>query len=120
MTAAGPYRVRLAAAARQDIEDILAASAERFGDRQARRYARLIADAIEDCARGRAGPLLRHRDEVRPGLASLHLARRGRPARHVLFLRLDASAEPPTIDIVRVLHDAMDPRRHLEDDRPRG
>jgi toxin ParE1/3/4 len=50
------------------------------------------------------------RDEVAPGLRSLHAARRGRRGRHVV---LDRVAGGNTIEVVRILHDAMDLPRHL-------
>ena len=45
------------------------------------------------------------RDEVRPGLRSLHVARKGRRSRHfILYPTRDAER----IEVVRILHDSMD------------
>jgi toxin ParE1/3/4 len=64
------------------------------------------------------GPVTRGRDELRPGIRSLHLrhARNAdsegkvkRPV-HVLYYRV---ITPDLIEIVRVLHERMEPSRHL-------
>lgn len=66
------------------------------------------------------GPLTKNRTELRSGVRSFHVrfARRvaddakvKRPV-HVLYYRV---AERGVIEIVRVLHERMDPSRHLDD-----
>jgi toxin ParE1/3/4 len=51
-----------------------------------------------------------NRDEISPGLYSLHVARRGRHGRHLVLYRV---ANENTIEIVRILHDSMDLSRHV-------
>lgn len=93
--------------ASRDIVDVLAYTKERWGINQAREYRSLVKEAIEAIAKDpRRGKL---RDDVRPGIRALHIAQRGRPARHILFYRLGSS----TVELVRFLHDAMDFARHL-------
>jgi toxin ParE1/3/4 len=53
------------------------------------------------------------RDEIQPGLRSIHVARHGRRGRHLVLYRI---AEGETIDILRMLHDSMDIGRHVAGD----
>ena len=50
------------------------------------------------------------RDDILPGLRALHVARGGRGGRHFLLYRATANLE---IEILRILHESMEPRRHL-------
>ena len=50
------------------------------------------------------------RDEIADGLRSLHVARQGRRGRHFVIYR---AAGDDTIEVVRILHDAMDIARHV-------
>lgn len=52
----------------------------------------------------------RGRDEIAPNLRSLHVARLGRRGRHVILFRATDMGE---IQVVRILHDAMDLARHV-------
>lgn len=49
-------------------------------------------------------------DDIGPGLRILRTARLGRRARHMLLYRAGAGA---AIDVLRVLHDAMDIERQV-------
>lgn len=107
-------RVRISTPAQADLENILAASLERWGPEGRRRYAALLTRAFRIAAARPRGPLTRDRGELLPGLRSLHL-RHARGARgaasvatpvHVVYYR---NAEPRVIEIVRVLHERMDP-----------
>ncbi|MGH7065743.1 MAG: type II toxin-antitoxin system RelE/ParE family toxin [Stellaceae bacterium] len=55
-------------------------------------------------------PGARRRIDIAPGVWSLHIARGGRRGRHLLLYRV---AGEGTIEIIRILHDSMDPARHL-------
>ncbi|GEK81344.1 type II toxin-antitoxin system RelE/ParE family toxin [Agrococcus baldri] len=110
--------VRLSHAARADIASILARSTEQFGEAASRRYQTLIAAAIRDAASDH--PLGRtDRPELGQGVFTWHLAQSRRHVagsavrrpRHFLVCRRDADV----LLISRVLHDAMDPERHLGD-----
>jgi toxin ParE1/3/4 len=94
--------------AKRDIVETLQYTKERWGVDQAREYAVLVQDALATIAgdpeRGKP------RDDVRPGIRALHIRRRGRPARHILFYRISATG---TVELVRFLHDAMDFAQHL-------
>ena len=107
------WTVRLSEAAQADFEGIIDWTAERFGGRQASVYAGVFVAAIQDLQRtgpGIAG--VKSRDEIGKGILTLHVARGGRKGRHFLMLRVGAGQEK-AIEIVRILHDAMDLPRHL-------
>lgn len=93
--------------AKRDIVDIIAFTKRRWGADQARTYGALITDALSAIASNPA--VGRPRDDIRPGLRSYHVGRRGRPARHVVFYIVDGGK----VQIARVLHDAMDFAQHL-------
>ena len=111
-------RFRLAGPAQADLANILATSAERWGTEGRRRYASLLATAMRIIATDPEGPLTKARKELLPGLRSFHLRHARGDARnmevrtpvHVLYYR---PVEPGLIEIVRVLHDRMEPSRHI-------
>jgi toxin ParE1/3/4 len=113
-------RFRLAQPAQSDLATILATSAERWGADGRRRYALILAAAMRKAAAEPEGPLTRPRPDLHSGLRSLHVrhARRDvadanvRSAVHVLYFRI---VQPDLIEIVRVLHERMEPSRHLPD-----
>jgi len=113
-------RFRLAQPAQNDLANILATSAERWGTEGRRRYASLLAAAMRVVAANPEGPLTQARNELSPGLRSLHLrharvtppqAKVKKPV-HVLYYR---AIQPGLIEIVRVLHERMEPSRHFDD-----
>lgn len=94
-------RYRLTPAAQQDLSSIWDFTQERWDARQAEAYVTEIRAAIErvahDPGRGRAC------DEVREGY------RRYGIGSHLLFyLETDNG-----VDVIRILHQRMDPTRHL-------
>jgi toxin ParE1/3/4 len=111
-------RFRLAQPAQNDLANILATSADRWGADGRHRYARLFAAAMRMVAANPDGPLTRTRDELSPGLRSFHLrhARGNAPQAnvkkpvHVLYYR---ATHPGIIEVVRVLHERMEPSRHF-------
>ena len=66
-------RFRLSQPAQNDLANILATSAERWGTEGRRRYARLLAAAMRVVAANPEGPLTQARNELSPGLRSIHL-----------------------------------------------
>lgn len=110
---------RLTHLAAQDIADLLRESRRRFGALQRDRYGSLIARAISMIAERPDRPGSRPRDELQPGVRSFHVelaaGRRG-AASHVLYYVASAGDQP--VQILRVLHDAMEPARHRMDGLP--
>ena len=118
-------RFRVAGPAQADLTNILATSAERWGTEGRRRYAILLAAAMRKIATDPESPLTQVRKELLPGLRSFHLRHaRGAAALakvrkpvHVLYYRAN---QPGLIEIVRVLHERMEPRRHFFDTLSEG
>lgn len=114
-------RYRLSRLAEADLKHILSASADRWGRGGARRYAAAIAATFRLAAKAPDVTMNRDRHELLAGLRSLH-TRHARPADesvrrpvHVIYYRMSA---PGLIEIVRVLHERMEPSRHLHEDAP--
>lgn len=110
-------RFRLSSLARTDLAQILAVSAERWGLEGRRRYAALLAAAMRKAAAHPDGMATRDRADLSRGVRSLHLrhVRSGDGERvkqpvHVLFYRV---VRRDLVEIVRVLHERMEPSRHL-------
>ncbi|HVZ43679.1 MAG TPA: type II toxin-antitoxin system RelE/ParE family toxin [Ramlibacter sp.] len=106
------WTVRLTEIAESDFREIVGWSRDRFGAGQARVYATTLALCVDALRAGPVQPGVRSRDEIAKGLLSLHVARKGRRGRHLLMFRL-APGEDRTLEVLRVLHDSMDPGLHL-------
>jgi toxin ParE1/3/4 len=81
-----------------------------FGDLQARNYADTISAALVGLA---AGPTIvgaKQRSELGRGLFTLHVSRGGRNGRHFVLFRVKNQLQ---IEVLRLLHDAMDLKSHL-------
>ncbi|MEQ6901780.1 type II toxin-antitoxin system RelE/ParE family toxin [Nocardioides sp. YIM 152588] len=110
---------RLSHAAEQDIVEILRRSQEEFGDDARQRYAALLVAAIRHAAEHRDGVGFRARPELGPDVVTWHLAQsahraRGgavRRPRHLLVCRWTQAG----LVVGRVLHESMDPLRHLDE-----
>ncbi|HEY5877406.1 MAG TPA: type II toxin-antitoxin system RelE/ParE family toxin [Nakamurella sp.] len=114
-------KYRLTHAAQADIVSILAWSGEQFGEEARKRYEALIATAIRDVASATDGAGHTPRPELGNGVFSWHFSQsrarssggRVRRPRHFLIFRRDGDV----LVIGRVLHDAMDLRRHVDPQR---
>jgi toxin ParE1/3/4 len=104
------WRVRLGAAAELDFANILKWTTENFGALQSRAYRGTLVKAIAELSDGPDVAGSKARGEIMPGLRTLHVARRGRRGSHFLIYR---AAPESTIEIVRILHDSMDLKRHV-------
>lgn len=95
--------------AETDFASIAAWTADRFGARQAEIYVDALVQTIEELAAAATHPRSKDRAELMAGLRSLHMAKRGRPGRHVLLYLEDRD----TVTILRILHDSMELAQHL-------
>ncbi len=107
------YSVRLSAVAEADFQNILHWTVEQFGETQARSYAKTLSSALEILVDGPTAMGARARDDIAKGLFTLHVARQGRRGRHFLLFRIGKNEEHNVIDVLRILHDAMDLPRHV-------
>jgi toxin ParE1/3/4 len=73
-------------------------------------YQEVLIEALVELAAGPNVPGSIARDEIRPGLRSLHVTRGKRRGRHFVVYRV---AQPNVIEVARILHDAMDLARHV-------
>ena len=107
----GAWSVRLVAMSEQDYQEIVKKSAQDFGAIEAEVYAETLEMAIN--ALREKGPKTigaKKREEIGPGIFTLHAARHERKASHFLVFRV---LEIQTIEILRILHERMDLARHL-------
>lgn len=111
-------RFRLTASAKADIGSILKTSEERYGRDARVRYASLLLAAMHRLAAQPEGFATSDRQDLRPGIRSFHIrhsrkesgeAPVGEPV-HVIFFR---TVNPGLVEIVRVLHERMEPSRHI-------
>ena len=107
------WTVRLTAAAEADFEEILRWTVDQFGEAQARIYAETISAALNDLAAGPTVVGARKRDDILKGIFTLHVARKGRKGRHFVMFRVGRAPDREVIEVLRLLHDAMDLQRHL-------
>lgn len=107
----GQWRVRLSDAANTDFAHILVWTENQFGAAQAEAYEEIVRTAIRELVQGPNIRGARARNDVAPGFMTLHVARHGRRARHFLLFRVGERQR--RIEIVRILHDSMDLKRHL-------
>lgn len=107
------WHIHLAGQAEQDLLDITIWTAENFGTRQAEQYAETIALAIETLYDGPEILGVKVRDDIGPGIRTIHVARQGRKGRH--FAAFSVS-EGNIINVLRLLHDSMDLAKHLPED----
>lgn len=108
-------KLRLSGPARADLTHILATSLERWGAGGQARYAALIAAALETIAADPAGSTTRDRAALLPGVRSFHLRHASgdhgvaKPV-HLVYYRVGQAG---AIEIARVLHERMEPSRHV-------
>ena len=105
-----PWTVRLTATAELDFQNIIVWTLEEFGVGQADIYADTLTSAITALIDGPTIAGARERREIGKGLCTLHVSRRGRKGRHFVLFRVNSSARQ--IEVLRLLHDAMDLKLH--------
>lgn len=104
------WTIVLSSEAERDLAGIARWTSQTFCRDQAKIYGRTLKAAIDAL---KAGPDIvgcKRREEISPELRTLHVAREGRRGRHFLLPRVGADRR---IELLRILHDSMDLRRHL-------
>lgn len=105
----GLWRIRLSEVAERDLASILRWTVETFGTGQATIYGETLATALATLEQGPDAPGSVSREEISPGMRSLHVARSGRRGRHFILYQLHGT---DSVDVVRVLHDSMEMSRY--------
>jgi toxin ParE1/3/4 len=111
-------RYRLSEPAKADIAAILRRSEELHGEEARIRYRGCLTAAMRRVAADPEGGSAVDRAELVPGIRSFHIRHSRDESReapvanpaHVIFYR---AVQPGIVEIVRVVHDRMEPRRHL-------
>jgi toxin ParE1/3/4 len=113
------WTVRLTATAEADFRNIIDWILDQFGDKQTLVYADTIAAALDALSDGPTTVGVKERPEIGRGLFTLHVARGNRRGRHFVLFRVADKGRTRTIEVLRLLHDAMDLERHVpgEDNR---
>ncbi|MEA3134736.1 MAG: toxin ParE1/3/4 [Gammaproteobacteria bacterium] len=119
MTAdAHPWTVRLTKTAESDYQSIIVWTLivwtlREFGDQQARIYADALSAALVALTAGPTTVGAKERSEIGKGLYTLHVARGGHKGRHFVLFRVGPDKHQRHIEVLRLLHDAMDLTRHI-------
>jgi toxin ParE1/3/4 len=111
-------RYRLSDPAKADIVAILRRSEELHGKDARSRYRACLTAAMRRVAADPEGRSTVDRSDLDPGIRSFHIRHSREESReapvsnpvHVIFYRV---AQPGLVEIVRVLHDRMEPSRHV-------
>jgi toxin ParE1/3/4 len=102
----------MSAAADRDFDGILDWTAEHFGEARARFYEETITEALTSLRRGPSIRGARSRGEPGEEILLLRVSRGKRRTRHIIFFRV-ADSSSHELEVLRILHDAMDFSRHL-------
>jgi toxin ParE1/3/4 len=110
---AHPWTVRLTKTAEFDYQSIIVWTLREFGDLQARIYADTLSAALVALTAGPTTVGAKERSEVGKGVFTLHVARGGHKGRHFVLFRVGQGKHKRHIEVLRLLHDAMDLTRHV-------
>jgi len=108
------WRVRVSSAAEVDFDQIVRWTTEQFGEDQADNYAETLLAAFDALKEGPTLAGVRAHNDLPKGVQMLHSARSGRKSRHVILFRVEPGSDLKVIQVLRILHDAMDLPRHLD------
>lgn len=109
-----PWKVILTDTALADLDRILETTLEEFGTIQLKRYTEQTEGAIRELEEsGNHAPLLKQRPDIRPGISTYPLSRKGKSSPHHFYLRTETGKQNPAVIILRVLHEKMDPEMHM-------
>lgn len=112
------WRVDVTPQAWADLDEILFQTALRFGARQSAIYETTLAAAIASLEGGPSTLGVKRRDDVKPGLLMLHVARKRRRGRHFICFRVGPSDNQRTVEVLRILYDGMDFAQHFGEQGP--
>ena len=107
-----PWTVRLTETAESDFQGIMAWTLREFGDLQAGIYADMLTAALVALTAGPKAVGATQRSEIGKGIFTLHIARRGHKGRHFVLFRIAPDKSQRHVEVLRLLHDAMDLKLH--------
>jgi toxin ParE1/3/4 len=107
------WTVRLTKTAESDYQSIIVRTLREFADLQARIYADALSAALVALTAGPTKVGALERKEIGKDIFTLHVARGGPKGRHFVVFRVGSGKRQRRIDVLRLLHDAMDLRRHI-------
>jgi toxin ParE1/3/4 len=119
----GRWRVRLTTAAERDFNNIAVWTTRHFGELQADAYIETLLRAFDALQMGPKTFGAKTRKALGANTYTLHASRQGRRSRHILVFRCDSDDNEEIVQVLRILHDAMDVARHFpasEDDAGGG
>jgi toxin ParE1/3/4 len=108
-----PWTVHLTKTAESDFQSIIAWTLREFGEVQARIYADTLSAALLALTAGPMTVGAKERSEIGKGVFALHVARAGHKGRHFVLFRVGVGKLRRHVEVLRLLHDAMDLTRHL-------
>jgi toxin ParE1/3/4 len=106
------WRVVLSSEARRDIEQVLDWTLDRFGQLKHDEYLQLIQSPLERIVENPLRVESRVTAGLKQGMRVLHIGRRGKKARHLFVHRIRPDN---VIHVGRLLYDAMDLPRHIDE-----
>jgi toxin ParE1/3/4 len=107
------WQIKISSKARSDIEAVLVWTLNNFGQNKHDEYVELLGLALNEIAVNPKCIRARQRPELHRNAWVIHIARRGRKARHLFIYRIDPKGH---IEVSRFLHDSMDLRMHVPED----
>jgi len=105
------WTVGLTNEASDDVDEIARWTFHRFGHFRSHAYTQALTRVLADLVAGPWHPGVQRLD-VRSELFSIHMARHHLRARHLVIFRV-VSHESRSIEVLRILHDAMNIKNHL-------
>jgi toxin ParE1/3/4 len=113
VTASLEWKVWLTDTAKSDLRNIINWTADHFGDGQAKSYSEMISSALRTLKAGPKTVGVRCRDDLDSGTFILSVARSSKRGRHLIVFKIAPESNGKTLQVLRVLHDAMDLPRHI-------
>jgi toxin ParE1/3/4 len=104
------WYIKLSSVAKSDIESALDWTVREFGESKHDEYVDLIGLALSEIAVEPDGLGARKGPELHRDARVFHIGRPGKRARHLLVYRIRPGG---VVEVARLLHDAMDLKRHL-------
>jgi toxin ParE1/3/4 len=108
------------ALAKADHRNIIDWTREQFGERQALVYGDILAAALAALIDGPTTIGVKERPDIMKGLFTLPVARGRRHGRHFVLFRVIGKRGARTIEVLRLLHNAMDLERYVPRSEPPG